>query len=133
MSSSLPKIALAITEHSMCQPGRPFPQGLGQEGSPGFEAFHTAKSEAWRCSRDVDAALRAPKTLLVIKKRGRNYTPTLALLNQLAITFAPWLKTSVEVLVLVVESSSIEINTPVGFVGISILDDTLLQIISMVP
>lgn len=32
----------------MCQPGRPGPQGDGQDGSPGFEAFHKAKSEAER-------------------------------------------------------------------------------------
>ena len=28
----------------MCQPGRPGPQGEGQEGSPGFAAFHSTKS-----------------------------------------------------------------------------------------
>ena len=28
----------------MCQPGLPLPQGLGQDGSPGFDAFHRAKS-----------------------------------------------------------------------------------------
>ena len=28
----------------MCQPGRPSPQGLGHDGSPGFAAFHMAKS-----------------------------------------------------------------------------------------
>ena len=35
-----------IAEHSMCQPGRPGPHGSGQEGSPGFAAFHRAKSSA---------------------------------------------------------------------------------------
>eukprot|EP00798_Chlamydomonas_sp_ICE-L_P028259 gene28261-31364_t len=29
--------------HSMCQPGRPGPQGLGQEGSPGLAPFHNVK------------------------------------------------------------------------------------------
>ena len=28
----------------MCQPGRPGPHGLSHEGSPGFAAFHSAKS-----------------------------------------------------------------------------------------
>ncbi len=28
----------------MCQPGRPAPHGLSQDGSPGLAAFHTAKS-----------------------------------------------------------------------------------------
>jgi hypothetical protein len=41
-------MALAITEHSICQPGRPGPQGDGHEGSPGFDAFQSAKSEADR-------------------------------------------------------------------------------------
>ncbi len=30
----------------MCQPGRPGPQGLGHEGSPGLADFHRAKSAA---------------------------------------------------------------------------------------
>ena len=33
-----------MTEHSICHPGRPGPQGDGQEGSPGLDAFHRAKS-----------------------------------------------------------------------------------------
>ena len=37
-----------MAEHSMCQPGRPGPQGLGQEGSPGLAVFHKAKSAALR-------------------------------------------------------------------------------------
>ena len=28
----------------MCHPGRPGPHGEGQVGSPGFAAFHSAKS-----------------------------------------------------------------------------------------
>lgn len=44
MSSLSPEIALAIAEHSMCHPGRPLPQGESHEGSPGFDAFHNAKS-----------------------------------------------------------------------------------------
>jgi hypothetical protein len=41
-----PKIELAMAEHSMCQPGLPGPHGDAQEGSPGFAAFHSAKSAA---------------------------------------------------------------------------------------
>ena len=37
-----------MTEHSICQPGRPGPHGDGQDGSPGLEAFHRAKSAADR-------------------------------------------------------------------------------------
>jgi len=36
---------LAIAEHSMCQPGLPGPHDESQEGSPGFDAFHRAKSK----------------------------------------------------------------------------------------
>jgi hypothetical protein len=46
MSKLLPRIALAMTEHSICHPGRPGPHGDGQEGSPGLDAFHRAKSDA---------------------------------------------------------------------------------------
>ncbi len=42
----------------MCQPGRPRPQGLSQEGSPGLAAFQTAKSMGSRFSSP--GATRAP-------------------------------------------------------------------------
>ncbi len=32
----------------MCHPGRPRPHGASQAGSPGFEAFHRAKSSGLR-------------------------------------------------------------------------------------
>ena len=41
-----PEMLLAIAEHSMCQPGRPRPQGLSQPGSSGGEGFHSTKSAA---------------------------------------------------------------------------------------
>jgi hypothetical protein len=53
-----PNISLAITEHSMCHPGRPGPHGEGQEGSPGLEAFQSAKSELERRPEPID---KAPK------------------------------------------------------------------------
>ncbi len=34
--------------HSMCQPGRPLPQGLSQDGSPSLALFHRAKSPGLR-------------------------------------------------------------------------------------
>lgn len=38
-----------MTEHSMCQPGRPSPHGDGQAGSPGLDlAFQRAKSAGRR-------------------------------------------------------------------------------------
>ena len=42
----------------MCQPGRPWPHGLSQNGSPGLLAFHSAKSIGWcLCS---STSMRAP-------------------------------------------------------------------------
>ena len=37
-----------MAEHSICQPGRPGPQGLSHAGSPGLEPFHRAKSPGCR-------------------------------------------------------------------------------------
>lgn len=44
--------------HSMCHPGRPGPQGLGQLGSPGFTDFHSAKSAGPRLR--LSTATRSP-------------------------------------------------------------------------
>ena len=33
-----------MATHSVCQPGRPSPQGDSQVGSPGLAAFHSTKS-----------------------------------------------------------------------------------------
>lgn len=41
---------LERVEHSICQPGLPFPQGEAQKGSCGLAAFHRAKSPACRLS-----------------------------------------------------------------------------------
>ena len=69
-----PRMADAITEHSMCHPGRPCPHGEGQDGSPGFDVFQRAKSAA--DLRPVVFA-RAPET--DIKRNiteGRGYVPS---------------------------------------------------------
>ena len=45
IENSTPSSSSAIAEHSMCQPGRPSPQGLGQKvSSPSLRAFQRAKS-----------------------------------------------------------------------------------------
>lgn len=36
---------LAIAEHSICHPGLPGPHAESHESSPGFAAFHKAKSK----------------------------------------------------------------------------------------
>ena len=43
-----PRWASAIAEHSMCQPGRPTPQGESQPGSSGGEGFQSTKSPGSR-------------------------------------------------------------------------------------
>ena len=47
--------------HSMCQPGRPGPQGLSQVGSPGLAAFHSAKSAGLRLRESTST--RSPARL----------------------------------------------------------------------
>ena len=44
MSNSAPRYASHIATHSVCQPGRPRPHGVGHDGSPGFSPFHRVKS-----------------------------------------------------------------------------------------
>jgi len=47
-----------MTTHSVCQPGRPAPQGASQLGSPGLAFFHSTKSSAERFSSS--ASILAP-------------------------------------------------------------------------
>ena len=49
---------MLIAEHSMCHPGRPGPQGLSQDGSPGFDDFQRAKSPG--CFLSEVGSIRAP-------------------------------------------------------------------------
>ena len=45
ISKLVPRCFSDIAEHSMCQPGRPFPQGDSHDvSSPGLFAFQSAKS-----------------------------------------------------------------------------------------
>ena len=44
MSNEGPRWAMLMAEHSTCQPGRPGPIGVSQDGSPGLGPFHSAKS-----------------------------------------------------------------------------------------
>ena len=56
--SPSPRISSDIAEHSMCQPGRPGPHGESHGGSPGFAAFHSAKSSGLRLRSSTST--RAP-------------------------------------------------------------------------
>ena len=70
-----PNIADAMTEHSMCHPGRPGPHGEGHEGSPGLEAFQSAKSELERRPVPIDRAPKHEATMRndeSINDQGRN-------------------------------------------------------------
>ena len=53
-----PSSATAIAEHSMCQPGRPAPQGESQAGSPGLARFQSTKSSGSRFASSTST--RAP-------------------------------------------------------------------------
>ena len=44
LSIGRPRAASIMAVHSMCQPGRPGPQGLSHSGSPGFDGFQSTKS-----------------------------------------------------------------------------------------
>ncbi len=52
-----------MAEHSMCQPGRPGPQGLSQDGSPGLAAFQRAKSRG--DSLRVSTSMRLPAPSII--------------------------------------------------------------------
>ena len=82
-----PKIALAMTEHSMCHPGRPGPQGDGQDGSPGFEAFHSAKSAVER--RPVLLDNEPKKMLRIVSQKKKGNRLTFPSFQKLAITRIP--------------------------------------------
>ena len=47
-----------MAEHSMCQPGRPGPQGDSHVGSPGLDIFHNTKSIGLRLALSIST--RAP-------------------------------------------------------------------------
>ncbi len=44
-----------MAEHSRCQPGRPGPHGVGQDGSPGLAPFHSVKSRGSRLPTPADS------------------------------------------------------------------------------
>src|SRR6266446_5093866 len=57
-----PSSSMDITEHSMCQPGRPRPMGVSHEASPGLGAFQRAKSRALSFSYS-STSTRAPSSM----------------------------------------------------------------------
>ena len=76
MSKVSPRCVSLIAEHSMCQPGRPRPQGLSQPGWSGSDGFHSTKSAGVALvGRDLDpgagdhVVAAAPRQLR--RNRGR--------------------------------------------------------------
>ena len=126
MSILSPKIADAITEHSMCQPGRPGPHGEGQEGSPGLEAFQRAKSAAERRPVATD---NAPGRALHERRKSvelcQPSRPTLPFFQELSIALAPRLEFSVIVHFRFVESPCVEIHAPVDLIAVAVFDNAV--------
>jgi hypothetical protein len=56
MSKVSPRYLMAMAEHSRCQPGRPGPHGVSQNGSPGLAAFHSAKSRGSRLPGELESS-----------------------------------------------------------------------------
>ena len=60
MSMRGPMRVRTMALHSMCQPGRPRPQGLSHDGSPSLPAFHSTKSEGERLRLSTPTRCPAP-------------------------------------------------------------------------
>ena len=88
----------------MCQPGRPLPHGLSQKGSPGFAAFHSAKSSG--LFREVERALLA----LVDLDARAGVELFEALLRELAVLG---------------EARHAEVDVAVRFIGVALFDKLL--------
>src|SRR4051794_8492867 len=58
MSKVAPRYLVDMAEHSRCQPGRPGPHGVSQDGSPGLAPFHRVKSRG-SCLVPVSSASSA--------------------------------------------------------------------------
>ncbi len=69
MSNVWPRYSMAMAEHSMCQPGRPGPHGLGQDGSPGLAAFHSAKSRGSRFRSSTSTRAPASRSSRFLPER----------------------------------------------------------------
>ena len=66
-----PRYLVAMAEHSRCQPGRPGPHGVSQDGSPGLAPFHRVKSRGSRlASRAVVGVLGGPHRVQPLPGQG---------------------------------------------------------------
>src|SRR4030095_14614625 len=93
MSKVSPSRALLMGAHSICHPGRPFPQGLSHAGSPGLADFHKAKSPGERflepaappspCCSSAESLLSLPYCGL--RGTSKNTSPSAAYAKPLSI------------------------------------------------
>lgn len=98
-----PSTALAMTLHSMCQPGRPGPQGDGHAGSPGLEDFQRAKSAAERLPAVLVSEPVQEKPLVQVAAKGQEGKDegrkrTFSILEQLPVPLTPRLQLRICVL-----------------------------------
>ena len=61
---------MLIAEHSMCQPGRPGPMAVSQDGSPGLGPFQSAKSRTSSLPYS-SASTRSPTRIASGSRRAR--------------------------------------------------------------
>lgn len=105
----------------MCQPGRPEPQGDGQNGSPGFEAFHKAKSDGERRPTLLD---KEPEIQIRLVQVINFFLQTFSVFQQFPIAFTPGFQFSVRVSLRFVKSECIEVHAAFRLVRITVLDYT---------
>ena len=132
MSIDSPKTAEAMTEHSICQPGRPLPQGESQDGSPGLDIFQRAKSRDDRFSES--SAERAPaknkRAAKICRKlqdlADSNISPnTFSFLKQICVAHYLRYKFCVMVILIFVKLGDIKVNRSVGLVRKAVINDLL--------
>ncbi len=79
-----------MAEHSMCQPGRPFPHGESHAGSPGLADFQSAKSTGLRLRSST--SMRAPAEPSRSSSRRCASSPYSG--NDVTSKYTPWPSTT---------------------------------------
>ena len=70
-----PSVSSAMAVHSMCQPGRPLPNGLSQDGSPSRAIRHTRQSSASRLPTRSGSPPRSAKTSSIWSRSYEDTSP----------------------------------------------------------
>ena len=124
ISKLSPQIIDAITEHSICQPGRPLPQGLSHQGSPSFEHFQSAKSVGDLFS-DTFELLKSPNKNIKsyqkwIDSSSKKRIFTFSFLQTRCIAICFWDEFSIIMFILLIKASNIKIYRTITFICNSI-------------